>query len=168
MSQAIQRAYVAGYRAAEVELGQLASTDDGRKRAARVLLGRLSFDDGAFDHGYRSCLADAVNGETTDLVGVVDADGVVERSVERTIGTAVDACGRTITTQYQHLTRGEDVWHTVYLTHTRAGDDLRGDEVGQIDPPAEDLLELSGREAIRLGATLIDAGLLAMDAEARG
>lgn len=156
-TQSIQRAYVAGYRAAEVELTQLASTEDGRKRAARVLLGRLRFDDGDFDYGYRSCLVDAVNGTTTDLsVVFVADDGGEERSVERTIGTAVDACGRTITTQYQHLTRGEDVWHTVYLTHTRAGD----------DHPPEDLLELSGHEAIRLGATLIDAGLLAMDAEA--
>lgn len=156
-TQSIQRAYVAGYRAAEVELTQLASTEDGRKRAARVLLGRLRFDDGDFDYGYRSCLVDAVNGTTTDLSVVFVADhGGEERSVERTIGTAVDACGRTITTQYQHLTRGEDVWHTVYLTHTRAGD----------DHPPEDLLELSGHEAIRLGATLIDAGLLAMDAEA--
>lgn len=156
-TQAIQRAYVAGYRAAEVELAQLASTEDGRKRAARVLLGRLSFDDGDFDYGYRSCLADAVNGTTTDLSAVFVEDDVEERSVERTVGTAVDSCGRTISTQYQHLTRGEDVWHTVYLTHTRADD----------PHPPEDLLELSGREAIRLGATLIDAGLLAIDAEAQ-
>lgn len=160
-TQAIQRAYVAGYRAAEVELAQLASTEDGRKRAARVLLGRLRFDDGDFDYGYRSCLVDAVNGTTTDLsVVFVADDGVEERSVERTIGTAVDSCGRTISTQYQHLTRGEDVWHTVYLTRAGVSDEL--------SPTPEDLLELSGREAIRLGATLIDAGLLAMDAEARG
>ncbi len=158
-TQAIQRAYVAGYRAAEVELTQLASTEDGRERAARVLLGRLRFDDGDFDYGYRSCLADAVNGTTTDLSVVFVEDDVEERSVERTVGAAIDSCGRTISTQYQHLTRGEDAWHVVYLTRAGVSDEL--------SPTPEDLLELSGREAIRLGATLIDAGLLVMDAEAQ-
>ena len=93
-TQSIQRAYVAGYRAAEVELTQLASTEDGRKRAARVLLGRLRFDDGDFDYGYRSCLVDAVNGTTTDLSVVPAHENLGPLPDEFRVRILRNRCGR--------------------------------------------------------------------------
>ena len=70
----------------------------------------------------------------------------------RTIGTIPERFapngGGPITVEYQHLSNRDDHWHTVYATSDGG-----------------DLAELDARAAIRLGAMLIDAGLVALAGE---
>lgn len=81
-----------------------------------------------------------------NITVTVSDDG--ERSEVHDIGTVIGN-SRSITVEYQHLTRDADHWHTVYATSG-----------------GTDLLELDALSAIRLGALLVDAGLIVLDAEA--
>lgn len=57
-------AYDDGRSAAERELATLAHTGDGRRLAARELLGALAFGDTTFDQGYRDALTTATSDVT--------------------------------------------------------------------------------------------------------